>query len=252
MKIFYFYNNDFVDLLSMFLESMRDDWDHYAVEANFKTNLPAGGRVGDFLRKYLLDRAFEITKEEEIFTMCDIDIFFYKKLIPVINNIFNKDQKVKINSVFENKSLDIVFQRETKNQGCNMGVMSMKNNAKVRNFWKEVYDMSLSKDLWDQPVMNNVLYKNVINKNEEYAEYVNSDSVVWHTFDTSVWNWSINIATPETPATGDIILHHANCVVSKADKIKQINSTYKEINSSYKNIEDSKVQVKTINLHRFN
>lgn len=257
MKLFYFFNNDFSDVLDLFLGSMRDDWDHFPIQTDdfkMKDHL-AGGRLGDLLRKSLLDYAFENTKENEIFTMCDIDIFFYKKLIPEINFLFSNSQNTKIKNYESKKELDIVFQKELRHHGCNMGVMSMKNNKKVKDFWEEIYNISLGENKWDQPVMNYVLYNNLVSKideNSQMTEY-KEDKITWHTFDTNVWNWSQG----KHFLSRDIILHHANCVISKKQKIEQINFIYNELSEKYvnfhlfENIEDFKVKIKEHIVHKF-
>lgn len=245
MKLFYFYNTDFAAVLDMFLSSMRDDWEHCPVETeNFVGNQVAGGRSGDLWRKRLLDYAFKKTAADELFVMCDIDIFFYKQLIPVVVAEFNTPQKIKhANGAITLQPLDIVFQKETRIHGCNMGVMAMKNNARVRNFWADVYDRALPRALWDQPVMNDVLYENVVEKTDEQSQYRDESKIIWHTFNVHVWNWSLRVMPPHIAPDRQIILHHANCAVSIKDKFAQIDAVYRELTA---NLEDPRIALKTL------
>lgn len=227
MKLFYFYNDDFYPIVKLFLSSIRDNWEIYPVKTdNFNTNLHAGGLSGDKLRKYMIDYAIKNTQENEIFTICDTDIYFYKQLIPVVNDLFNRKQKVLINDNLIDKDIDILFQKEDRWNGCNMGVMSMRNNSRVIDFWKEVYDKSIPLKLWDQPIVNQFLYNNLISKTDESSHYADNSRVVWHTFDSNVWNWSLKLNHPFIHESLDIILHHANCVVSKEAKLKQMSIAY--------------------------
>lgn len=222
MKLFYFYTDFFKDILQIFLDSMKDPWDIYPVSTqNFTGVEVAGGRSGDQMRKMLIDYAISKTLDNEIFIICDIDIYFYKPCINYIHNIFIEPQTIKQNSQNISMDLDIVFQKEFLYKDCNMGFMAMKNNTRVKNFWREVYDVVLERKIWDQPYMNQVLYSNIISKTDEYTEYKNLDKIIWHTFDKNIWNLTINKIQAGW-ATTDIKLHHANCTKYKKEKIKQM------------------------------
>lgn len=214
MKIFYAYNEDFSDMLNSFLNSMKDQWDTmgFKIEDFKLKGQVAGGREADLMRKNLLDYAFSNTKPDEIFVMSDIDILFYKPCVPIVENEFSKMQNILLDSGLVEKEKDIIFQRERVNHGVNMGFMAMKNNERVRDFWNRVYKISLSKKLWDQPIVNDLLYENLIEKCATHSRYKNVNKEIWDVFPRSIWNWSIGYADPE------ICLHHANCAVSKKEK----------------------------------
>lgn len=217
MKIFYAYNEHFRDMLEMFLNSMKDRWElmEFKIEDFKEKGRMAGGQEADEMRKGLLDYAFSKTDSDEIFVMSDIDIIFYKPCVPVVNEEFEKTQNVTVEKSIKSKSKDIIFQRESMNHGVNMGFMAMKNNQKVKDFWGEVYDISLGKKLWDQPIVNQLVYTNLLKRTPESSSYKDNNKVIWDVFPRKVWNWSIGYADSE------ICLHHANCAVSKKEKFDQ-------------------------------
>lgn len=194
MKWFFASNEDYKEVTNIFLSSIKDDdCDLMQVNIdNFKNKWRvAGGREGDVMRKNLIDYAFSKTEKNELFVVCDTDIKFYKK----VNQLIKEE--------IEDK--DFIIQKEFFRRGCNMGFMAMLNNENCMNFWRRVYDISLGKQLWDQGVLNNVLYKEKI--------------INWKRFSDKIWNWSMG--RTKVPFNEQTCLHHANCAVTKENKIKQ-------------------------------
>jgi len=216
MKLFYSYNEYFEDMHDNFIVSMKDKWELMPsrIEDFAVKEVMAGGSAGDHMRRNLLTRAFETTRENEIFVMSDIDIIFYKPCFPVVMQEFLRKQRVKVGDVFVEKELDFVAQMETLESMINMGFMAMKNNERVRIFWDEVYEISL-KGEWDQLVANKVLYGNIAGMGDGLVEYKEEGRLIWSRFPRSIWNMSIGVVE------GEISLHHANCAISKDDKFRQ-------------------------------
>lgn len=228
MKLFYSYNEDFGDMHDNFIVSMKDRWELMPSKIeNFATkNELAGGSAGDNMRRNLLMRAFDSTCENEIFVMCDVDIIFYKPCFPIVLGEFLKRQRVKIGDYLQEKEIDLVAQMERVESMVNMGFMAMKNNERVRTFWREVYEISLSKGEWDQMVTNKVLYENIAGVGDNLVEYKDEQKIRWSRFPKSIWNMSIGVID------GEIALHHANCAISKEDKFNQ----FKMVNDKLKSI----------------
>lgn len=232
MKLFYSYNQHFVDMLYQFKSSFKDEWEIYEnkIEDFKEKNVMAGGKEGDRMRRNLINLAFENTKENEIFVVSDIDIIFYKPCIQLVLNQFNNKQRVFIDGFIQEKEIDFCIQKENCIDGkVNMGFMAIKNNKKSKVFFREVYDICLPNNTWDQPTLNEVLHKN-LKPHVKYAKYspkdenniahyINSDNLIWDTFPTEIWNRSIGLEY----ISKNIHLHHANCAVTKDEKNYQFN-----------------------------
>jgi hypothetical protein len=98
---------------------------------------------------------------------------------------------------------DICFQKESEHSGINIGFISIFCNETTLQFWEKVYTIICNTNRWDQEIVNNLIYNNY--------------NIKWDVFPSSIWNWSQGYFNK------DIILHHANCVVSAESKIQQIN-----------------------------
>jgi hypothetical protein len=206
---------------------MKDRWELMPSKIeNFEIkNAMAGGSAGDHMRKNLLWRAFECSAENEIFIMADVDIVFYKPCFSVVMQEFLARQWVKIGNDIIQKEVDLVSQMEYLNGMVNMGFMAMKNNDRVRNFWKEVYEISLGEGQWDQMVMNKVLYDNISGMQDNIVEYKNNEKLLWKRFPKEIWNMTIGVI--DAP----IFLHHANCAISKEEKFNQFEMVRQKLKS---------------------
>ena len=128
----------------------------------------------------------------------DIDIVFYKSVIPTIEECMI--------------DTEICFQKERRNYGINIGFMSIHCNKNTLDFWSEVYEIICNTNGWDQRIVNDLIY------NSKF-------SIKWKLFPSSVWNAS------QGNLQKDIILHHANCVNGKKGKYEQMESVYKFLTS---------------------
>lgn len=194
MKWFFAFNEDYKEITDIFFSTIKDQCDLIPVEiSNFKKKWRmAGGREGDEMRKNLLEYAMSKTEKDEVFIVCDTDIKFYKPVEEVV--------------LEEIENNDFIIQREARVKFCNMGFMAMRNNDNVRNFWKNVYEISISNNSWDQKTLNKIIY----NK---------QNNLKWKRFSEKIWNWSMGKSRVEF--NDKTCLHHANCAITKENKIKQ-------------------------------
>ncbi len=191
MKIYYFSDDSFLDMKINFETSFKDNFNKqfkYLENINIYRGKPGAGID---IWKYKTEMIIDAIKEnlDEIIIISDIDIIFYKPVIPTIKeSMVNKD---------------ICFQREHPNKGINIGFMSIYCNENTLQFWNKVYEILLNSDKWDQEIVNDLIYKHEYN-------------IRWNLFPSSIWNWS------QKNLNENIILHHANCVSDKESKFKQM------------------------------
>jgi hypothetical protein len=191
MKIYYFSDESFLDMKNQFELSFKDDLDKqfkFIQNINIDRNNPGSGVD---IWKYKTEMIIDAIKENpnDIIIISDIDIFFYKPVIPIILEKMTNN--------------DICFQKESELSGINIGFISIFCNETTLQFWEKVYTIICNTNRWDQEIVNNLIYNNY--------------NIKWDVFPSSIWNWS------QGNFNKDIILHHANCVVSAESKIQQIN-----------------------------
>jgi len=191
MKIFYFSDDTFLDMKTNFELSFKEEFDKqfkYVKNINIDRNKPGSGvDIWKFKTEMIIDAIKE--NMNNIIIISDIDIIFYKPVIPIIlENMINND---------------ICFQKETQNSGINIGFISIFCNETTLQFWNEIYEILCNSNRWDQEIVNDMIY------NRKY-------NIKWKLFPSSIWNWS------QGNLNKDIILHHANCVSTKEGKFKQM------------------------------
>lgn len=193
MKLFFSFNEDYKEITDIFLSSMNDDFELMPVEKdNFKSKWKLGGGLeGAAMKKEVLDFAFENTKKDEIFVVSDTDIKFYKPSIKII--------------IQEIKNYDILFQKEHNKVRVNMGFMAMRNNPLIKKFWEDVYKACFEKKTWDQRIANDYLHGGY--------------KLNWSRMSDAFWNWSMG--STGVKFDENTCLHHANCAITKENKIKQ-------------------------------
>jgi dUTP pyrophosphatase len=212
MKIYYFSDSNFSDMKEKFESSFKDEFDkqHYFLSnLNIDRSKPGCGvDIWKFKTQMIIDNIKE--NSDEIIIISDIDIIFHKPVIPII-----------LDSMFDN---EICFQKENSNHGINIGFICIYCNENTLKFWEKVYEILCNSNRWDQEIVNHLLY---------YDKY----NIKWNLFPSSIWNWS------QGDLNKDIALHHANCVILKEDKFKQMKYVDEFING--KNIEEN-VQIPPI------
>jgi hypothetical protein len=196
MKIFYYYNNIFLDMKENFEESMKDPWDKNILKMDEMNEYGrvAGGYNGWLGKIRWCIEAFKKTKPNEIFVYSDTDIIFYK---PAISSI--KEQM---------KNKEILFGKENFKGEINGGFITIRNCKNCLDFFilaeKIILSQSPNLEKNDQHIFQEIINKKLIPIN-------------WGVLDNRFWNRSLGFEN----LSKDIILHHANCTINKESKYKQ-------------------------------
>lgn len=202
MKIFYFSDNSFLDMKDKFELSFKDEFEKnffFLEKVNLDRKKPGSGVD---IWKYKTQMIIDAIKNNlnDIIVISDIDIVFYKPVIPIIIEYMTNKE--------------ICFQKETKNHGINIGFISIYCNENTLKFWNKVNEILCNSNRWDQEIVNDLIY------NQKF-------DIKWNLFPSSVWNWS------QGDLKKDIVLHHANCASTKEQKYKQFYQVYNFINNEH-------------------
>ena len=194
MKIYYIYNNDFLDMKTHFVRSMKDNFEH---KPFFMENLKLDSRgfadnieFQKFKTQMIIDAIKENLKDNSIIVISDIDIQFFKPVIPLIEVIMG--------------FYDLVFEKETEFKGLNIGFMSIRCNSITLLFWETVLYYIINHNLSDKVIVNDL----AINKGYLF-------SLKFTTFSSQIWNSGYNMPK-------GIYLHHANIIGTQQDKFKDM------------------------------
>jgi len=201
MKLFYFSDPGFLDMKEKFEHSIQDPFDkqfHFIEKIQLDRN-KFGGGVGIWKYKtemilHAIQASMQEKREgekerEEIIVISDIDIVFYKPAIPTILECMI--------------DTDICFQKERNYGGINIGFMAIACNDTTLTFWKKVYETLENSNRWDQEIVNDFIQRSVI-------------PIRWKLFPATIWAYS------QREPMKDMILHHANCVGAKEEKLQQM------------------------------
>ena len=194
-KLYYFSDDGFLDMKTRFVASLKDDFDHryQHIEVNLDSEPGGGVEIWKYKTEMIIGAITDNLSTGEVIIVSDIDIIFFKPVGSLIDAAM-VDQ-------------DIVFQREFKARGVNIGFIAIRCNQNSLGFWKEVYRRLLKNKNWDQKIVNNLLYK------------FNYTPLRWDRFPRTIWSWSQG---KRANLKKDIHLHHANCVSDKQGKFSQM------------------------------
>jgi hypothetical protein len=190
--MFYTSTNHFLRLKNIFISSFKDDIETIHIPAEYPPTQDIGGGIHGFMARYnLLNIAFSDVAKDDYFIMSDVDIYFYKSILPSIRQAIQS-------------KYDICFQKEFINTQFNIGFVLIKNTKNVQNFWTNVYNIIIysKSKLLEQDLVNALL---------------NTQKINFGSFDSTIWNMSLGLKY----LSKDIVLHHANCVSSIEGKLKQ-------------------------------
>lgn len=205
------YDNNFTIMKDMFLHNLKDNFDLNEIRIDspiFDINLPEHLKYGGGIEiwKSRVNSIIEIIKllpENEVFVFSDIDIVFYKPVIPTLLNLIKNTDLL-----FLREFYDGIFELQGGN--INFGFNVIRANQKTLKFFQDVILEVSKSNTWEQKVINQLLY----NENDYNIEW----NLLPATFlSTSVGFKNIN---------KDILLYHANCALtnqSKFDLINQVN-----------------------------
>lgn len=201
MNIYYFCDQTFLKMKENFVETMKDEFIHnfiFLEKIHLDKNAPGSGV---FIWTYKTEMIIKAIKEHlldnEIIVISDVDIQFFKPVIPTINEYM--------------QNVDMSFQKEWENSGVNIGFMAIRCNKDTLKFWETVYNDLIVSKHWDQGIVNHLLYK---------TKY----DIKWNTFPPTIWTWT------QGNLKKDIILHHANSASSQEGKFIQMDAVKSYLN----------------------
>jgi len=227
MKLCYMYDDGFVPLRTHFLDNLKDTFeliekklDTPKFETDFHQHRLFGGgiQVWKDKVKFLLE-TIDICEPNEYFVYSDVDVIFFKPIIPILNEVLN------------NK--DVVFIREIPHgslpqQGgdvaghCNFGFCVVKACDKSKRFFQDVLHMientknfvdSHDHALWPDGLMDQTCVNRILFSNPDY-------DLNWGTlpltFTTTAYE-TYNMINKDTVA------YHATCVIEVNKKIELLN-----------------------------
>jgi hypothetical protein len=208
MKLYYMYDSMVVDMKNMFVDNIKDPFELIKIEINtpeFNENtdhtLKFGGGIDVW--KSRVNNILNIIKESpnnEHFIFSDIDIIFYKPVMP------------KLYELIENK--DVLFLRELfegihewQGGNINFGFNIIRANKKTYNFFDKVRVELERTNGWEQMIINKFLYS------------PNDFNLNWDLLPPTFLSTSVGLHN----ITKDILMYHANCAVTKESKYNLIN-----------------------------
>ena len=218
MKLLYYYDDDWSEMKDHFEQSFKDTWDTVVInttqiDPNSKLDTTdsrvtptsdrsqIGGGMGSWLTKVnLIIDQVQDGFTNEIVTVADTDIIFYKPVQPLINHCM--------------KQVDMCFQKENwvthPRKLVNIGFISMRCNLQVLQFWERVREVIQQKREWDQQVVNTLLQQGW--------------PVKWSHFPPSVF------CKTQQMVPRDLVLHHANAAKTmqqKMDQFREVRATWR-------------------------
>lgn len=188
-KIYSLYTDEVVELKSIFLNSIKDDWDvhieHWGKIGEGDGNFATKGwhQIIRTKIRFLIEKIKE--NSGNIIIWSDIDIQFYRKCSDLIYS-----------AIADN---DIVFQTEWwPRKEVNCGFIVIRCNDVTLSLYELIWQSDLEKlPLSDQTAMNQILRESRI-------------AVKWDVLPRQFWATSHYMFDSHMPPN-DIVLHHANC-----------------------------------------
>lgn len=205
MKLCYMYDDNFKQLTSKFLSSIKDKENFDLIDINidspvfsddYPEHLKYGGGI-DIWKSRLIHiiNIIDSCNENEHFLFSDVDIVLYKPLMPELNVVI--------------KDHDIIFLREIfdgihpQGGNINFGFNLIRANQKTRRFFVDIFDKVKNEGAWEQQLINQTLYN------------YNSYDLNWTLFPPEFFSRSIGLEH----LNKNIVLYHANCAVTTEKKL---------------------------------
>lgn len=202
------YDDKFSDMKDMFVESIKDKFiiaDIKIDSPEFSESLPEHFKFGGGINIWTsrvsnIIKAIQSSPYNQPFIFSDIDIVFYKPILPTLNELIREKDVLFLRELFDGI-------HEPQGGNINFGFNIIRPNEKTYKFFCDVLQKVQETRIWEQKIINEILYKT--------NNYDLSWDLLPPTFlSTSVGHNNIN---------KDILLYHANCAVTKQDKYNLIN-----------------------------
>jgi len=163
MKLAYQYDDNFTDLKNYFLSNIQDDFElicsklekpHIDSNANFVDKI--GGGIDYWIgnTKYLLS-ILDSCKEDEYFMFSDVDIVFFKPILPTINKLIGDHDALFSREVPFGK---VPWQGGDIAGNINFGFIVMRSCDRSKSFLKDLLFTIENQKILNQIVVNRLLY----------------------------------------------------------------------------------------------
>jgi len=225
MNIYYFWNNEQLQLKNIFENSLQSHSYLNLKPMCLETKVSTSNfRTTDF-RKIITEKVFKILQDifpentDNMFIVSDIDIQVFKSFEHILKQYID---------------VDIVFQKEQRNWGVNTGFMLIKNTPLTFELFKETLFILLS-----APKDEFINEQGVIQKLLHHQKY---QALKVGLFPNEIWAYS----NQPLPDITKLILHHANCTgpsettSSLEKKLKQLHMIKQTVD---KNVDASNIRI---------
>lgn len=235
MKLYYICDTEFHDMRNNFINSLKDKDNFTIVDISIDTprfdtecpeHLKNGGGID--IWKLRLSYIIDIIKKSdpnEYFIFSDVDIVFYKPLLPALNKII-KDQDVLFLREFyddqdKQRTQEYYDANEipykTQDGNINFGFNVIKACEQTHKFFSDILESVKETGVWEQALINTVLYS-------QHNYDLQWELLPPEFFSTSVGLHHIHKEIKE------VVLYHANCAIKKETKYSYMHHINNVIN----------------------
>lgn len=226
MKLCYMYDDKFIPLRDQFLSNIKDDFELIEKKLDTPTFGPeyhlhrlfgGGIQVWKDKVKYLLEM-IEKCQPNEYFVYSDIDVAFFKPIIPILNQVLmNKD----VMFIREIPYGSLPQQGGDVSGYCNFGFCVIKSCEKSKRFFQDVLHMientknfvdSHDRALWPDGLMDQTCVNRILFSNPDY-------DLDWGTLPTT---FATTAYKDYKMINKDTVVYHATCVIDMYEKINLI------------------------------
>ena len=205
------YDDKFIDMKDMFVKSVKDQFTIVDIKVDspkFSESLPEHFKFGGGINIWTsrvrnIITAIQNSPYNEPFIFSDIDIVFYKPILPTLNELIREKDVLFLRELFDGI-------HEPQGGNINFGFNIIKPNEKTYKFFCDVLDMVQQTGTWEQKIINNLLYG------------TNDYDLRWDLLPPTFLSTSVGLNN----INKNTLLYHANCAVTKQDKynlISQVN-----------------------------
>jgi len=212
MKLCYMYDDAFIPMRDHFLANLKDEFELISLnlaKPHFGKHVPEtelyGGGIDVWLEKpnYLL-RVMEQCEPDEYFIYSDVDIVFFKPILPTLNKLLGRHDLLFLREIPEGL---VPWQGGNVPGNCNFGFCVIRACERTRQFFLDVINMIEHSKLMDQTVVNKLLY-----------DYSN-DSLTWDVLPIEFTTTPF-MDTHKVDRTS--LMFHAICCIQQQDKFNMM------------------------------
>jgi hypothetical protein len=204
------YDSTFEELKNKCLDSFLDKDSFELIDINIDTpifaddcplHLKFGGGFDIWKSRliYIL-QIIENTKEGEPFIFSDVDIVFYRPLLPALNEVYDNHDILFLRELYEGI-------HEPQFGNINFGFNMIRSSDKTHKFFSDILKQVNETGLWEQLLINKNLYAD------------NNYDLKWMLFPPTFFSSSVGTNRLNNEIK-NVVLYHANCATTKQQKLE--------------------------------